>query len=117
MELAQDIISWLLLSAGGLFVLIGGIGALRMPNLYTRMHAASVTDTMGAALVIAGVMLQAGLSLATIKLAAILLFLLITSPTSSYALASAAMLAGIRPDAGRAADRTHEDESTDGGRE
>ena len=117
MALAQDIISWALLSAGGLFVLVGGIGALRMPNLYTRMHAASVTDTMGAALVIAGVMVQAGLSLATIKLAAILLFLLITSPTSSYALASAAMLAGIRPDAGRAADRTHDDEATDGGRE
>ena len=99
-----DILSWILLTAGGGFVLVGGIGALRMPNLYTRMHAASVTDTMGAALVLAGVMLQAGLSLATIKLAAILLFLLITSPTSSYALASAAMIAGIKPDAGRAAD-------------
>ena len=117
MEMFQDVISWTLLSAGGLFVLVGGIGALRMPNLYTRMHAASVTDTLGAALVIAGVMLQAGLSLATIKLAAILLFLLITSPTSSYALASAAMLAGIRPDAGRAADRTHEDEAQAGARE
>ena len=116
MAMAQDIVSWLLLSAGGLFVLVGGIGALRMPNLYTRMHAASVTDTMGAALVIAGIMLQAGLSLATIKLAAILLFLLITSPTSSYALASAALLAGIRPDAGRAADRTHDDEVTGGDR-
>ena len=99
-----DILSWILLSAGGVFVLVGGIGALRMPNLYTRMHAASVTDTMGAILVMAGVMVQAGLTLATIKLAAILLFLLITSPTSSYALANAALLAGIEPDAGRAAD-------------
>ena len=104
MELVLDLASWVLLSAGGVFVLIGGIGALRMPNLYTRMHAASVTDTMGAALVLTGVMLQAGLSLATIKLAAILLFLLITSPTSSYALASAALMAGIKPDAGSAAD-------------
>ena len=100
-----DIFSWVLLSAGGVFVLIGGIGALRMPNLYTRMHAASVTDTMGAVLVLIGVMLQAGLTLATIKLGAILIFLLITSPTASYALASAAMLAGIKPDAGKAADR------------
>lgn len=105
METLQDIASWALLTAGGLFVLIGGIGALRMPNLYTRMHAASVTDTMGAFLIITGVMMQAGFSLATIKLAAILMFLLITSPTSSYALASAALLAGIRPDAGRAADK------------
>lgn len=105
MATVLDIISWVLLTAGGAFVLVGGIGALRMPNLYTRMHAASVTDTMGAVLVMAGVMVQAGLSLATIKLAAILLFLLITSPTSSNALASAALLAGIKPDAGRAADQ------------
>ena len=104
-----DILSWSMLSAGGVFVLIGGIGALRMPNLYTRMHAASVTDTMGAVLVLAGVMVQAGFTLATIKLAAVLLFLLITSPTASYALASAALLAGIRPDAGRAADRPSDD--------
>jgi len=106
MSLILDAVSWILLSVGGVFVLVGGIGALRMPNLYTRMHAASVTDTMGAVLVLAGVMVQAGLTLATIKLVAILLFLLITSPTSSYALANAAMLAGIKPDAGRAADPT-----------
>ncbi len=104
MALLLDIISWVLLSAGGAFVLVGGIGALRMPNLYTRMHAASVTDTMGALLVIAGVMVQAGFSLVTIKLAAILLFLVLTSPTASYALASAALMAGIKPDAGNAAD-------------
>jgi len=95
--LVLDIISWILLSAGGVFVLIGGIGALRMPNLYTRMHAASVTDSLGAALVLLGVMVQAGLTLYTIKLGAILVFLLITSPTSSYALASAALLAGVNP--------------------
>ena len=94
-----DIASWILLTLGGISVLIGGIGALRMPNLYTRMHAASVTDSTGAILVMVGIMLQAGLSLATIKLAAILLFLLLTSPTASNALASAALLAGTNPDA------------------
>ena len=94
-----DIASWILLTLGGVSVLIGGIGALRMPNLYTRMHAASVTDSTGAILVLVGIMLQAGLSLATIKLAAILLFLLLTSPTASNALASAALLAGTKPDA------------------
>lgn len=93
-----DIASWALLSMGGVFIFIGGVGALRMPNFYTRMHAASLTDSMGAVLVIVGIMLQAGLSLATVKLAAILLFLLFTSPTASNALASAALLAGLRPD-------------------
>lgn len=91
-----DIASWVLLSFGGLFVFIGGIGVLRMPDLYTRIHAASLTDTMGAVMIIAGVMLQAGPSLAAIKLIIILLFLLITSPTAANALASAALLAGQR---------------------
>lgn len=92
-----DILSWALLSLGGVSVLIGGIGALRMPDLYTRMHAASVTDSLGSILVLLGIMLQSGWSLATIKLAAILLFLLLTGPTASNALASAALLAGTRP--------------------
>ncbi|MGW8369715.1 MAG: cation:proton antiporter, partial [Gammaproteobacteria bacterium] len=52
-----DILSWVLLTLGGISVLIGGIGALRMPDLYTRMHAASVTDSMGAMLVLVGIML------------------------------------------------------------
>ena len=97
MTLFIDSLSWLLLSLGGLAVLVGGIGALRMPDLYTRMHAASVTESLGSILVISGIVLQAGFSLASIKLIAILLFLLITSPTSSYALASAALIAGRRP--------------------
>jgi multicomponent Na+:H+ antiporter subunit G len=92
-----DTLSWVLLTLGGFSVFVGGIGALRMPDLYTRMHAASVTDSLGAILVLVGIMLQAGWSLATIKLIAILLFLLLTSPTSSNALASAALLAGTRP--------------------
>ncbi len=97
MTMLIDILSWVLLTLGGVSVLIGGIGALRMPDLYTRMHAASVTDSMGAMMVLGGIMLQAGWSLATIKLITILLFLLLTSPTSSNALASAALLAGTRP--------------------
>lgn len=99
MNVLLDVASWLLLSAGGAFVFIGGLGALRMPDLYTRMHAASVTDSMGAILIILGVVLQAGASLASIKLMVILLFLLLTSPTASNALASAALLSGLRPTA------------------
>lgn len=97
MDAFIDIASWVLLSLGGVFVFIGGLGALRMPDLYTRMHAASLTDTMGAVLIIAGAMLQAGITLAFVKLGAILIFLLFTSPTASNALASAALLSGLRP--------------------
>jgi multicomponent Na+:H+ antiporter subunit G len=82
---------------GGFFVLVGGIGALRMPNLYTRMHAASLTDTLGSLLILGALMLQYGFSLATLKLAAVTIFLLFTSPVASYALANAAVLSGHRP--------------------
>ena len=100
-----DILSWVLLSIGGIFVFIGGLGALRMPDLYTRMHAASVTDSIGPVLIIAGIMLQAGMSLYSIKLAAILAFLLLTGPTASNALASAALLAGTEPGGKKASAR------------
>ena len=93
-----DILSWAMLAGGGFFVFVGGVGALRMPDFYTRMHAAGVTDSLGTILVLAGVMLQSGLSLATIKLLAIALFLLLTCPTSAYALANAARLSGLRPE-------------------
>jgi multicomponent Na+:H+ antiporter subunit G len=96
LELLIDIASWLLMTAGGVFVFIGGLGALRMPDLYTRMHAASITDSIGPVLIIFGIILQAGFTLASIKLVAILLFLLLTGPTASNALASAALLAGAR---------------------
>lgn len=97
MAMVVDAISWVLLTLGGFSVLIGGIGALRMPDLYTRMHAASVTDSLGTMLVIGGVILQAGFTLAAVKLAATLVFLLFTSPTAANALASAALMAGINP--------------------
>jgi len=97
MIIALDIISWVLLSAGGIFILIGGIGVVRLPDLYTRMHAASLTDTIGTILILVGIMLQAGLSLAVIKLTAILVFLLLTGPTASYALANAALVSGSKP--------------------
>ena len=100
MSALLDILSWALLLSGSAFVLVGGIGIMRLPVLYTRMHAASLTDTLGTLLILGGIMLQAGLTLATIKLAAILLFLLLTSPTASNALASAAILSGVQPDEG-----------------
>ena len=94
-----DTASWILLAGGALFSVIGGIGMLRMPDFYTRMHAASITDTAGMILMLAGLMLQAGLTLVTAKLVFVMLFLLITSPTATHALARAALEDGIEPQA------------------
>lgn len=95
--LVVDALSWALLLGGALLVIIGGVGVLRFPDFYTRLHAAGVTDTAGTALTLAGLMLQAGVSLVTVKLALILLFLLFTSPTASHALANAAYTARRAP--------------------
>ena len=96
MDMLLDIISWLLLLTGGFFVAVGGIGVLRMPELYTRMHAAGVTDSIAPIMILIGLMFQAGFTLISLKLVAILVFLLLTGPTASNALASAALLAGTK---------------------
>jgi multicomponent Na+:H+ antiporter subunit G len=108
MVMVLNTTSFMLMTLGGLCVLVGGVGVLRMPDLYTRMHAASVTDTGGLILVVLGLAVQAGWSLALVKLAAILVFLLATSPTSAYALANAAMLSGHRPQGIQARDEAAE---------
>lgn len=92
-----DVATGLLLAAGCFFVLIGAIGVLRLPDFYTRMHAAGITDTLGAELILLAMILQAGFSLVTVKLVAILFFLFFTSPTSTHAVANAAWTAGLRP--------------------
>lgn len=97
MLLILDIASWFLLVGGGAFLLIGGIGALRFQTLYARMHAASLTDAIGTLMVLLGILLQAGWTLAGAKIAAILIFMMLTGPTASYALANAAYLSGVRP--------------------
>ncbi len=92
-----DVISWACLVTGGVFAIIGGIGLLRLPDVFTRMHAAGITDTMGAGLIFVGLMVQAGFTLVTVKLILILFFLLFTSPTATHALAKAALSDGVKP--------------------
>jgi len=97
MEQIVDILSWACLMAGCAFALTGAIGILRLPDVFTRMHGAGIIDTLGAGLIVLGLILQAGFTLVSVKLFLIIAFLFFTSPTSSHALAPAALQAGIRP--------------------
>jgi len=97
MTVIFDIASWVCLLAGSAFCLIGGLGLLRFPDVYARMHATGITDTLGTMLMVLGMALQAGWTQVTIKLVLILIFLLFTSPTSTYALANAAYNRGQKP--------------------
>ena len=90
-----DILSSILLIAGVFFGLSGAIGLFRFPDFFTRVHAASVTDSIAAILIIGGLLLQTSFDLNTAKLLFILLFLMITGPTASHALAKSARHGGL----------------------
>lgn len=94
---AADLISWICLLAGGAFAVIGALGLVRMPSFFTRMHAASVTDTLGAGLILLGLVVQAGFTLTALKLAVLGLLIFFTSPVATHALAKAALARGVDP--------------------
>jgi len=94
----------LVATTGGSFVIVGvalsvlgAFGILKFPDVYTRIHAASITDTAGASLVLLGLCLIAGLSLATLKLVFIWMFVMLTTPVAANALANAAYGSGHKP--------------------
>ena len=96
MSAAIEIASWIMLVTGAGFCVIGGIGLLRMPDFYARTHAAGITDTLGAGLVLAGLVLQAGPTLIAVKLLLILGFLELVGPTAGHALFKAAYADGVK---------------------
>jgi multicomponent Na+:H+ antiporter subunit G len=97
MQALVDVLSGICLLGGAIFLLIGAIGVLRFPDFYTRLHAVSVCDTLGAGLVLLGLMLQGGLSLVTVKLLLIFYFMIFSGPTAVHALAQAALQSKLKP--------------------
>ena len=97
MEQLIDILSWGLLLGGSAFLLTGGIGLLRLPDIFSRMDGAGIIDTLGAVMILGGLMVQAGFTLITVKLGLMVLFLMFTSPTTTHALARSALNEGLLP--------------------
>lgn len=97
MSMALELASAVLLAAGAAFCLIGALGLLRMPEFFTRLHAASLCDSAGAMFILLGLLLEAGWSLAAVKLVAIGLLIFFTSPAAAHALARVALLRGLEP--------------------
>ncbi|GAB3454465.1 monovalent cation/H(+) antiporter subunit G [Insolitispirillum peregrinum] len=100
MSLLLDCLSWLLILTGGTFCLLGGIGLLRMPDFYTRTHAASLPDTLGVMGIIGGLILQGvngGHWMSVIKLSLIIVFILFTGPIATHALTRTALSHGHAP--------------------
>lgn len=92
-----EILSAVFVLTGAFFALVGGLGILRLPDFYSRMHGAALTDTLGAWLILLGLMLIAGFTLITVKLIMLGLLLAVTSPTATHALSNAAWRYGLKP--------------------
>jgi multicomponent Na+:H+ antiporter subunit G len=95
-SVAIDLLSWALLLAGGAFCVVGALGLVRLRGFFPRTHAASVIDSAGAGLLLAGLLLQAGWTLVAFKLAAIGVLIFFASPTGTHALANAALARGLK---------------------
>lgn len=90
-----DIFSGLLLMLGAFFSLTGAMGLFKFPNFFTRVHAASVTDSIATILIILGLVIRTEFDLVTVKLLFIMVFLLLTTPAASHALAKSARHGGL----------------------
>lgn len=96
-ELIVETLSWIFIVSGSFFAIVGAFGILRFPDFWSRLHAASISDSAGVILLLLGMAMQAGLTLVTVKLFIILAFLFITGPTSTHAVANAAFVSGLKP--------------------
>ena len=97
MTVMLELLSGLCLLLGGVLCITGGVGLLRMPDFFSRVHAAGVTETLAAPLLLIGLMLQMELSLDTAKVILIMLLVLATNPTATHAMAKATLHGGRRP--------------------
>ena len=90
-------ISGIFITVGSLSIIVGLLGVYRMPDFFTRLHAASVIDTLGAILILFGLIMHHGINIISLKLFLILIFILITTPTAAHALAKSALHGDLRP--------------------
>ncbi len=91
------LIAHFLLILGLLFILVGVLGVLRLPDFYTRLHAMGKCDTLGVTLVLLALAIYSKLSLVTAKLLLILVFIGLANPVATHALGRAAMKSGLAP--------------------
>ncbi len=93
----QDLLAAVLVVAGLLWLGIGGLGILRFPDFYSRLHPAGKADTFGATLVLLGLVVHQGLSLLSVKLLLVEAFILLANPAASHVLGRAAHRSGLVP--------------------
>lgn len=97
MSIVLEWLSGFFLLCGGFLCITGGVGLLRLPDFFSRVHAAGVTETLAAPMLLIGLAMQMELSLDTVKVLMIMALVLTTNPTASNAMAKAALHGGLQP--------------------
>lgn len=97
LDMARHVLSWIFIAAGSFFIVTSGLGIIRMPDFYTRIHPAGLIDSMGAPLVLLGLIILHGPTLVSGKILLLIVFLFITGPTATHAIAKSALLGGLKP--------------------
>jgi len=93
----MNLVSSIFILVGSLSIIVGLLGVYRMPDFFTRLHAASIIDTLGAMSILFGLIIHHGISIISVKLFLILVFILITTPTAAHALAKSALHGNLKP--------------------
>ncbi len=88
-------ISWALIFVGVFLIFTGALGVLRFPDFFSRLHPAGMIDSCAVLFIVAGLVVQHGFTLFSLKLVLLALFILITGPTATHVLAKVAMLQGV----------------------
>tara|TARA_Y100001933_G_scaffold246392_1_gene278102 strand:+ start:556 stop:915 length:360 start_codon:yes stop_codon:yes gene_type:complete len=96
-DAAHALLVCFLVIAGAAFFFIGTLGLLRFPDFYTRIHAVTKCDALGAGLVLLGLAIWRGPDGEGVRILALIALLLISSPTAGHALARAAFRTGLKP--------------------
>jgi multicomponent Na+:H+ antiporter subunit G len=91
------ILANVLLILGLFFILAGVLGVLRLPDFYTRLHAMGKCDTLGITFVLLALAIYAGVSLVTVKVLLLSVFIALANPVATHALGRAAMKSGLAP--------------------
>ena len=93
----MDLLSIIFMSAGLFFLIVAAIGVIRLPDVYSRSHAVSLTDSLGASLMLVGIAFHEGLDTNTLKILVVLALLYILNPVIAHATIRAALRSGLKP--------------------
>ncbi|MFP4281293.1 MAG: monovalent cation/H(+) antiporter subunit G [Verrucomicrobiota bacterium] len=91
------ILGYGIIAVGLLFMLLGSIGIIRLPDFFTRTHAASKVDTVGISIVLLGIAVHEGFTLESAKVLVAAAFIMMSNPVAAHALGRAALLSGLKP--------------------